>query len=397
MTKSDKLFDVSRRSALKLAGTYGVTLASASMGFLGLGAGASFASAAKTEAEKKAAAKHIATMALDGTLDLKPGRPIVADSFWLHGTRTFKRHVETASKGEIYVDLHDAGTLGSQTAALKKVQQGIVQGASCSTQNAAQLAPVWNVLDVPYALNGTDSQWKLLYSKEFNEQLRKPSAAARMTLLYTMPYMREVMVARKIERPMIRPEDMSGLKIRVTGSKMEQLAMDILPCSPTPIAWAELFSALKDGAVDSIHHTPTSSLDGALAPSLGQIVDTNWMPHWDAVWISSVWLSKLPEPLQAVVMEAAYLSQKEIHETFAPLNKDVLGIVPDSPNVGWKAEGVKIIRLTDSQRGAWQDMLSVENNPKVFNPWIDRFGRQAYESVLATVKSGSAEPRHWWV
>lgn len=387
---------VTRREALRLSAAYGVTLASASMGLLGAGTGATFAQAAQSEAEKKSAAKHTLTMALDGTLNLQPDRPIVKDSFWIHGTRTFKKHVEEASNGQIYVDLHDAGTLGSQTAALKKVQQGIVQGAACSTQNAAQLVPIWNVLDVPYAVDDSSNFWKLLYSAEFNKAVRQPSADARISMLYTTPYMRWVMIGRSINKEVRLPTDMAGVKIRSTGSRMEQTAMDILPCSPTPIAWAELLSALKDGAVDAIHHTPTSSLDGGLAPSIGQIINTAWMPHWDAVWVGTSWLSRLPEELQEVVREGGYLAQVEIHDTYNELNKDVIGIESDSPEVGWKAAGAEIVILTDEQKAAWRDFLSVEKNASTIDPLIDRFGREAYETVLAVVKDGSPDQARWW-
>lgn len=399
MRKNDSMKKpgVSRREALKLSAAYGVTLASASLGFLAAGGNASFAQAAATEADKKAAAQYQLTMALDGTLNLHPDRPIVTDSFWLHGTRTFKRYVEEASNGQIYVDLHDAGTLGSQTAALKKVQQGIVQGAACSTQNAAQLVPIWNVLDVPYAVGDPANFWKLLYSSEFNQAVRQPSADARVSMLYTTPYMRWVMVGHSVDREIRHPADLAGVKIRSTGSRLEQAAMDILPCSPTPIAWAELLPALSDGAVDAIHHTPTSSLDGGLAPSIGQVLDTDWMPHWDAIWVGTSWLQRLPEELQEVVREAGYLAQVEIHDTYEELNRDIVGIMADSPDVGWKASGAEIITLSEEQKSVWRDALSVENNADVLNPLIDRFGREAYEIVLAVARDGSAEQRRWWM
>jgi len=395
-SKNRKGPGVTRRQALGIAGIYGVTVASTAMGFLGASAGTSFAQAAKSESEKKAAAAHQLTMALDGTLNLHPDREIVPDSFWLHGVRTFKKHVEEASDGKIYVDLHDASTLGSQTAALKKVQQGIVQGASCSTQNAAQLVPIWNVIDVPYALMNTENFWKLIYSSEFNKAVREPSSQARVELLSTVPHMRWIMAARSVDKEIRKPEDLSGLKIRVTGSAMEQAAMGILPCSPTPIAWAELLSALKDGAVELINHTPTSSLDGGLAPSLGQIVDPDWMPHWDSLWVSSAWVARLPEELQETVREGGYLAQTEVHDTYADINRNVIGISPDSPNVGWKKAGVAINRLTDAERQVWIDTLSVANNPGIFDPLIDRFGREAYETVLSVVANGSTEQRRWW-
>jgi hypothetical protein len=69
-------------------------------------------------------------------------------------------------------------------------------------------------------------------------------------------------------------DDLKGLKMRVTGSKLEQAAFKILPANPTPIAWAEVFTALKDGAVDGVHVSAPSVLDGGMGPVVGQLVDT---------------------------------------------------------------------------------------------------------------------------
>ncbi len=134
-----RALNLSRREALQIAARYGV--AAASVGFACVvGDGVlSFAEAAASEAEKKTKAKHIMTLGLDGTLNLFPNRAVAKHSTWIHGMPEYKELVEKNSNGQIYVDIHDAGALGGQTAALKKVQQGIIQGASCSTQNAAQL------------------------------------------------------------------------------------------------------------------------------------------------------------------------------------------------------------------------------------------------------------------
>lgn len=387
---------LTRREALRLSARYGAAVASVGAAYM-LGGGAlSFADAAASEAEKKAKAKHVLTVGLDGTLNKFPDRPVVQHSTWIHGAPEFKQFIEKNSEGRIYVDIHDAGALGSQTTALKKVQQGIIQGGSCSTQNAAQLAPIWNVTDVPYSIGPVENAWKVYFSKEFNDAVRAESEKRRLMLAFVLPVPRWLEMSRNVGREIRKPQDLGGMKMRVTGSKFEQAAFEILPANGTPIAWSELFAALKDGAVDGIHVSPTSVYDGGMAPAIGQIVDTAWMYNSDGIWLNAAWVRKLPGDLSDVVMEASYLCQKKIFDDFEAMLRDATGIAPDSGNVGWKASGAKIIHLTDDERAVWKDFLSLERNKDRLDPMIEQFGRKEYEMVVEVARTGDPTPRRWW-
>lgn len=387
---------LTRREALAISARFGATVASVGAAYMLTDGALTFAEAATSEAEKKANAEHVLTMGLDGKLGLFPGRPVVEESTWIYGTPQYKEAIETGSGGRIYVDLHDAGALGGQTAALKKVQQGVIQGCSCSTQNAAQLAPIWNVIDVPYTVGPVENAWKLIYSQEFAATVRAESQTRRLMAAYIMPYLRWLEMSITVDQDVLKPEDLDGRKMRVTGSELEQAAFGILPANPTPIAWAEVYSALKDGAVDGIHVTPTSVFDGGMEPVIGQIVDTKWMYNNDSIWLDNRWVEGLPEDLREIVMQANFDAQKRIHDDYEAIHREALGTTPEGPEVGWKEGDTRIIHLTDEQRQVWQDYLSVERNAAVYDPLIDKFGREAYETVLEVVKSGSPEPRPWW-
>lgn len=393
---SDRGRTLTRREALAVSTKFGATVASVGFAYM-MGNGAlTFAEAAESEAEKKANASHILTMGLDGTLNLFPDRAVAQHSTWIHGQPEFKEFIETSSNGQIYVDLHDAGALGSQTAALKKVQQGIIQGCSCSTQNAAQLAPIWNVLDVPYAVGPVENHWKLIFSKEFDDTVRAESRKRRLTTAVIMPYLRWLEMSINVDEEIRKPEDLSGLKMRVTGSKFEQVAFEVLPANGTPIAWSEVFTALKDGAVDGVHVTPTSVYDGGMEPVIGQIVDTKWMYNNDSIWLSTPWVESLPGELQEVVKEACYVGQKKIYDEYEPIHREAIGTTPDGPVVGWKDSDTRIIHLTDDERAVWRDYLSIERNRETYDPMIDQYGRAEYELVREIAQSGSPEPRRWW-
>ena len=47
--------------------------------------------------------------------------------------------------------------------------------------------------------------------------------------------------------------DLDGVKIRVTGSKVEQQVFKLTPANPVSIAWGETYQALQQGAADALN------------------------------------------------------------------------------------------------------------------------------------------------
>ena len=61
-----------------------------------------------------------------------------------------------------------------------------------------------------------------------------------------------------VDRPILSPEDLAGLKIRTQESPTSMRMVQALGGSATPIAWGELYSALQQGVVDGAENNPPS-------------------------------------------------------------------------------------------------------------------------------------------
>jgi len=59
-------------------------------------------------------------------------------------------------------------------------------------------------------------------------------------------------------RPIEKPEDLEGLKIRVMESVTAMNMVNSLGGSPTPISWGELYTSLQQGVVDGAENNPPS-------------------------------------------------------------------------------------------------------------------------------------------
>ena len=316
----------------------------------------------------------------------------------LTGVVEWKKNVEKHTEGKVYVDLQYGGVLGNQVDMPKKLQQATLQAAHASTQNAAASASVWNVLDFPYHIGPVDGFWRLLFSREFNDVVRKKSEQQGIILSVVFPQIRWIQLRRSLDRVVRLPEDINGLKIRVTGSKLEQTAFKILPANATPVAWGETYNALQDGAVDGIHVAPAPVADVSISEVVGQLVNTEFMYNSDGIYISTRWFRRLPDIIQEQMMEAFYETQVFQHNVYDQYLRYQWGIFQDSPkDTIWQKLEPNFVYLTPEERAQWEDYLSYDRNKAIYDPLIEQYGKVEYETTGRIARETSPiEMRRWW-
>jgi TRAP-type C4-dicarboxylate transport system substrate-binding protein len=353
---------------------------------------------AATEAEKKAKAEHVLLFGSTESANKWPQGKLSHEQSNMTGLLELKQYIEEETKGKVYFDLQYGGTLGDQIEMPRKLQQGVLAGCHASTQNAAAAAPVWNVVDFPYHVPPPDGFWKLLFSREVNDTLRKKSEEQGLVTLCVFPQLRWIELRKNLGRQVRKPDDLKGLKIRVTGSKLEQTTFKILPANPTPVAWGEVYNAMKSGAIDGIHVGAGPVMDVGIADVVGTQTNTEFMWNTDGAFISTAWFKKLPPALQGAILEAAYRAQVFQHKVYVPYMRDQWGVFPDSPPDSlYKKLNIDTVFLNDQERAGWKEYLSYPRNKAVFDPLIQQFGKVEYDAVgRAAQASGAVEPRRWW-
>jgi len=404
MTKEREELEVARRGRrefMEVGAKFGMTAAFLAAGTATVGVPLAEAAEAISAVEKakKAAADYNFLFGCGGTANRWPKGQIFKQNFDITGLLQLKEAVERNTSGKVHVDIKFGGALGGQVAVGRKVQQGIVAGSQSSSQNMAAHAPVWNVTDFPYVIGAVDNYWRCLFSKEINDTLRKASMKQGVIQLCTFPQTRWLELKMGLPAEVRHPEQLKGLKMRVTGSKLEQVAFDILPANPTPINWGEVYTAVKEGAVDGIHVGTGSVADAGIYEVVGQLVNTEWMFNSDTLYASTKWFNTLPKAVQGGFMEGAYEAQVYNYCVYEPAFKFQAGIRKDSPpDAIWNTVKAKKVFLTDKERAEWEDVLSYERNKKIYDPLIERFGKKEYEAVKRVANSGEpVVPRRWWL
>ena len=199
----------------------------------------------KEDDEIKKNAKYTMTLATAYIIGASRSYPIMQ--------LDLKENIQNLSNGEIYVKLAPGGQLGAGGALVQKVQSGTIQAAQHSLANFSPFAPPVDLINVPYWCGKnqqfintvTSNAWKDLVESKVEKKGFKP-------LFYVCIDPRVVALRKGKEGPIKTPDDLKGIKFRVPGSKILQKFYRLLGANPTPVAWGETPSAIKQGVADAL-------------------------------------------------------------------------------------------------------------------------------------------------
>ncbi|MDH3673287.1 MAG: TRAP transporter substrate-binding protein [Gammaproteobacteria bacterium] len=243
---SERPESLERREFLALSGRYGFTAAvvAGAAGSL-LHSKEAAAATAKEEKARQKAAKYKMTAATAYVLGASRSYPIMQ--------LDFKENVQNMTNGQVYVKLAPGGQLGAGGALAQKVQQGTIQAAQHSLSNFAPFAPTVDLINLPYFCGANQKFTNLVRSDTWRREVHtKVEAKGFKPLWYVVIDPRVVALRKGGDGPIKTPDDLSGIKFRVPGSKMLQQYYRTIGANPTPVAWGETPSAIKQGVADAL-------------------------------------------------------------------------------------------------------------------------------------------------
>ncbi|GHV94043.1 hypothetical protein AGMMS50293_03630 [Spirochaetia bacterium] len=106
------------------------------------------------------------------------------------------------------------------------------------------------------------------------------------------------------KRPIHTPKDMQGLKIRVQNNPLHIMAMTNLGAAPTPIAYAELFTALQQKVVDGQENPVSNIFDQNYGEVQTYMTLTNHMYTAGALVLNNSWILEQSPEIQRAIKES---------------------------------------------------------------------------------------------
>jgi tripartite ATP-independent transporter DctP family solute receptor len=163
--------------------------------------------------------------------------------------------VAEKSKGRMRIDVYPSEQLGSERECLELLQIGSLAMTKVSCSVIEGFVPEMGVLSLPYLFRDEAHRFRVLEGEIGRELLH---AGERYWLRGLCYYDAGTRSFYTVDRPILRPGDLAGLKIRTQESPTSMRMVQALGGSATPIAWGELYSALQQGVVDGAENNPPS-------------------------------------------------------------------------------------------------------------------------------------------
>ena len=162
------------------------------------------------------------------------------------GADHFAELVKKKSNGTIEIKVFPSSQLGAQKELIEGLIYGTVDMTLTGTAELGTFQPQMAIFDMPFLFKDRAHAYRVLDS--LGMELGKPLEGKGIKLLGYME--NGIRHMTNNVRPIKTPADMKGLKIRVMNNKVYVEMIKALGASPTPMALAELYSAMQQGTVD---------------------------------------------------------------------------------------------------------------------------------------------------
>lgn len=166
-------------------------------------------------------------------------------------TTIFKSLVESGSGGAIEVKLFPNGQLGKDNEVIQQVRDGIVESTISSAGGIAQHYPLVGVFDIPFAFPNIAVANRVIdqrseFGMKFSADLEAKTGLKVLGLIDSGGFF----AFTNSKRPITSVKDMDGLRIRTMTLPTHQAIISSLGGKPTPLPWAEVYTALQTGVAD---------------------------------------------------------------------------------------------------------------------------------------------------
>lgn len=240
------------------------------------------------------------------------------------GATEFKRLVEEASNNEIEVTIFPQGQLGGERELAESVRMGTVEIGELAASNMAGFVPELQVFGIPFLFTGKNAVYSVLDGEIGAELNGYMLNKGFVNLGYWEVGFRNM---TNNVRPIKKPEDANGLKIRVQESKIWIEFMKALGAVATPIPFGELYSALQQKVTDG-EENPIATIYSMKYYEVQKYVSMTAHTYEPAlVIVNQQWFEGLDPKYQAILKDAAIKTATLQRAKLAELEKERLEII----------------------------------------------------------------------
>jgi len=224
-------------------------------------------------------------------------------------------------------------TLFKQGTELIALQRGNLEMCNLAPADISKQIPAWSLMTSAYLFRDVD-HLKKTYKSDVGKEFAKLARDQLGIQIITPVYFGARHVNLKPDKPIKTPADLAGIKLRMPPGEYWQFLGESIGVNPTPVAYAEVYTALQSGAIDGQDNPLVASRLMKFDEVTSQFVLTSHVLGYDVMVITTKLWDAMSPAQQAKFQAAAEKAVDDYTAKFVGQEKDVVEY--------FKKEGKKI-------------------------------------------------------
>jgi C4-dicarboxylate-binding protein DctP len=259
----------------------------------------------------------------------------------------FAKLVEQRTKGRVKVQVYPNSQLYKDSDEIAALQKGSVQMLAPSLAKFGQLGlPQFEVFDLPHIFDDYADAHRVTFGPIGKELLNKLQSKGIVGLAYWDNGFKQM----SANKPLRKPEDMKGLKMRVQPSAVLQAQMRTLGAIPEVMDFSAAYQALKSGAVDGTENPASNFFTQQMQDVQKHLSVTHHGYVGYAVIVNKKFWDRLPADVRGTLTAA-------LREATIFANDIALGANIEALEAIERTGKTQVLRLTAQERTEWKKAL----------------------------------------
>ena len=233
------------------------------------------------------------------------------------GFQVFKRVLEAQTDGAVEVQIFENAQLGSEEETSLMVKLGVLSASAASAGGGlGPFVPQADVFNLPFLFRDTEHFYRVLDGAP-GERIAS-AVEEELDAIVLGWWFSGVRNTWNSTRPVLTPDDLRGLKIRVMGTPVLVETFNALGAQATPMSFGELYSGLELGVVDGAETDHVDLLYERFYEVTKYVSYTRHLYLASALIFSRKVYDRLPEDVQQAVLiagRAAGTAQRQAMES----------------------------------------------------------------------------------
>ena len=263
-------------------------------------------------------------------LELKFGHVGKPGSLFAETVENFAKIANAKLGSKAKVTVFGSSQLGDDKAGMQKLKLGTVDMWLPSSVMAS-IHDEFGVFDMPFIIKDRNHMMKV--EKSVLPKMAK-NLEAKTGYQFIGVWENGFRHITNNVRPINVPDDLKGIKLRTPKSKWRLKMFQSYGANPTPMAFSEVFTALKTGTMDG-QENPYAQIASAKFQEVQKYLSITSHVYTPAyVAVHKDHYSKIPADVRKILEAAAKENQKFVYKRAAELEKSLLDVI--------KKAGVKV-------------------------------------------------------